>query len=66
MCTIQYDSTASPAVRLEAALAESQTCLGPTLGNTFASVGFGALNTYQLGLTFSQTIFNGQFFAAGR
>jgi outer membrane protein len=63
VCTIQYDSTSSPAAR-QAALAESQTCLGPTLGNTFASVGFGALNTYQLGLTFSQTIFNGQFFAA--
>jgi outer membrane protein len=36
----------------------------PTIGQTFASVGFGALNTFQLGLTFSQTIFNGQFFAA--
>jgi outer membrane protein len=36
----------------------------PTLGQTFSSVGFGALNTFQLGLTFSQTIFNGQFFAA--
>ena len=63
VCTIQFDSTASPAAR-QAALAESQSCLGPTLGNTFASVGFGALNTFQLGLTFSQTIFNGQFFAA--
>jgi outer membrane protein len=63
VCTIQFDSTASPAAR-SAALAESQSCFGPTLANTFASVGFGALNTFQLGLTFSQTIFNGQYFAA--
>jgi outer membrane protein TolC len=63
LCTIQFDSTVSPVAR-QAALAESQSCLGPTLGQTFATVGFGALNTYQLGLTFSQTIFNGQFFAA--
>jgi outer membrane protein TolC len=63
LCTIQFDSTVSPAAR-QAALAESQSCLGPTVGQEFATVGFGALNTYQLGLTVSQTIFNGQFFAA--
>jgi outer membrane protein len=63
LCTVQLDSAATPAQR-DAALAEAQSCTGGYSGSTFSSVGFGAKNAYNLGLTFSQSIFNGQFLAA--
>jgi outer membrane protein len=63
LCTIQLDSTATPAQR-QAALASAQTCPSQLSGNIFSSVGIGALNAYNLGLSFSQSLFNGQLLAA--
>lgn len=65
LCTIQLDSTASLAQH-QAALAAAQSCPSQFSGNLFSSVGIGALNAYNLGLSFSQTIFNGQFLSAQR
>jgi outer membrane protein len=65
LCTVQLDSTATPAQR-QAALAAAQSCPPALSGNIFSSVGIGALNAYNLGLSFSQSLFNGQFLAAGR
>jgi outer membrane protein len=65
LCTIQLDSTASLGQR-QAALAAAQSCPSQFSGNIFSSVGIGALNAYNLGLSFSQTLFNGQFFSAQR
>jgi len=63
LCTVQLDTNATAAQR-QAALAQVQSCTGSSIGNAFGSVGFGAPNSYQLGLSFSQTLFNGQLFAA--
>ena len=63
LCTIQIDSTATTAQR-QAALASAQTCPSQLSGNIFSSVGIGALNAYNLGLSFSQSLFNGQLLAA--
>ena len=63
LCTIQLDSTATVAQR-QAALASSQSCPSQFSGNIFSSVGIGALNAYNLGLSFSQTLFDGQMLAA--
>lgn len=63
LCTIQLDSTATGAQR-QAALAAAQSCPSQFSGNIFSSVGIGALNAYNLGLSFSQTLFDGQFLAA--
>jgi len=63
LCTIALDSTATPAQR-QAALASAQTCPSQLSGNIFSSVGIGALNAYNLGLSFSQQLFNGQMLAA--
>jgi outer membrane protein TolC len=63
LCTVQLDTNATAAQR-QAALAQVQSCTGSSVGNAFGSVGFGAPNSYQLGLSFSQTLFNGQLFAA--
>lgn len=65
LCTIQLDSTATPAQR-QAALASAQTCPSQFSGNIFSSVGIGALNAYNLGLSFSQQLFNGQLLAGMR
>jgi outer membrane protein len=54
LCTVRADSTTTPA----------QICPTQFSGNIFSSVGIGALNAYNLGLSFSQTLFNWQFFAA--
>ncbi len=65
LCTIQLDSNATTAQR-QAALAAAQTCPAAFSGNIFSNVGFGSLNAYNIGLSFSQAIFNGQFLAAQR
>lgn len=65
LCTIQLDSTATLAQR-QAALASAQTCPSQLSGNIFSSVGIGALNAYNLGLSFSQQLFNGQLLAGAR
>jgi outer membrane protein TolC len=63
LCTIQLDSTATPAQR-QAALGSAQSCPSQLSGNIFSSVGIGALNAYNLGLSFSQQLFSGQMLAA--
>jgi outer membrane protein TolC len=63
LCTIALDSTATSAQR-QAALATAQTCPSQLSGNIFSSVGIGALNAYNIGLSFSQQLFNGPMLAA--
>jgi outer membrane protein len=65
LCTIALDSTSTSAQR-QAALASAESCPSEFSGDIFSSVGIGATNAYNLGLSFSQALFNGQFFAAQR
>jgi outer membrane protein TolC len=59
LCSPPINSMSTPAER-QAALNASLSCSG---GINFGSVGFGALNQYTAGLSFSQTLFNGQLLA---
>jgi outer membrane protein TolC len=59
LCTPFLNSSSTPAER-QAAFDAALSCPG---GINFGSVGFGALNQYTAGLSFSQTLFNGQVLA---
>ncbi len=59
LCSPFLNSSSTPAER-QAALNAALSCTG---GVNFSSVGFGALNQYTAGLSFSQTLFNGQLLA---
>jgi outer membrane protein len=56
LCSPNIDPTATPAERTTA-LNQAQTCQGGGGGIDFASVGFGAKNSWTLGLQFSQNVF---------
>ena len=59
LCSPKLTSASTPAER-QAAFDAALSCNG---GINFGSVGFGALNQYTAGLSFSQTLFNGQLLA---
>ena len=61
LCAPHLDSLSSPAQR-QAAFNAAQSCQQAS-GIDFSKVGFGAKNQFTLGLSFSQTIFNGQLLA---
>jgi outer membrane protein len=67
LCTVQLDSNATPQ-QVAAALQQAQSCqTGNTLGGiNFGQLGFGSPNAYNLGLSLSQTLFNGQVLAASQ
>jgi outer membrane protein len=56
LCTPNIDPSATP-VQRQAALDQAQTCQGGGGGIDFASVGFGAENSWTFGLQFSQNVF---------
>ena len=58
VCAPSIDSTATLAQR-QAALDQSRTCKSGGGGPDFQSVGFGAENSWTLGLQFSQNLFTG-------
>ena len=58
LCSTSIPSTATAAQR-QAALDQSQTCQSSGGGIDFSKVGFGAANSWTLGLQFSQNIFTG-------
>jgi outer membrane protein len=64
LCSPPIDSLSTPAQR-QAAFNSALSCPNNNGfgGINFASVGFGSLNQYTLGLNFSQTLFNGQVLA---
>jgi outer membrane protein len=64
LCSPPIDSLSTPAQR-QSAFNKALSCPNNSGfgGINFASVGFGSLNQYTLGLNFSQTIFNGQVLA---
>jgi outer membrane protein len=64
LCSPPIDSLSTPAQR-QAAFNTAMSCPNNNGfgGINFASVGFGSLNQYTLGLNFSQTLFNGQVLA---
>lgn len=64
LCSPPLDSLSSPGQR-QAAFNAAMSCPNNNGfgGINFASVGFGSLNQYTLGLNFSQTLFNGQILA---
>jgi outer membrane protein TolC len=64
LCSPPIDSLSSPGQR-QAAFNAAMSCPNNNGfgGINFASVGFGSLNQYTLGLNFSQTLFNGQILA---
>jgi outer membrane protein TolC len=57
VCAPRIPANATPAER-NAALAQASTCVADA-GLDFSKVGFGAKNQYILGLTISQSVFNG-------
>ena len=57
LCSPEIPATATPAER-QAALDQSKTCQGGG-GIDFSKVGFGAKNSWTLGLQFSQNVFTG-------
>ena len=57
LCSPFIPPNANQAER-DAALAQAQTCAA-TQGIDFSKVGFGALNQYQFGLAFSQSVYSG-------
>jgi outer membrane protein len=62
LCSPRIDSLATPAQR-QAALNAALSCPSNVGGLAFSSVGFGALNQFTFGLSFSQTLFSGQVLA---
>ncbi len=66
LCTVQLDSNATPQ-QVAAALQLAQSCqTGNLNGINFGQLGFGSPNAYNLGLSLSQTLFNGQVLAASQ
>lgn len=62
LCSPRIDSLSTPAQR-QAALNVALSCPSNNGGINFGSVGFGARNQFQFGLTFTQSLFNGQVLA---
>jgi len=60
LCTPHLDSLSTPAQR-QAAFNAAQSC--PSTAINFSSVGFGSLNQFTVGLSFTQALFNGQVLA---
>jgi outer membrane protein TolC len=58
VCSPKIDPAATAAQR-QAALDQSQTCQSSGGGIDFSKVGFGAANSWTLGLQFSQNVFTG-------
>jgi outer membrane protein len=66
LCTVQLDSNATPQ-QVATALQLAQSCQTGNLGGVnFGQLGFGSPNSYNIGLSLSQTLFNGQVLAASQ